>query len=246
MSFNPDKCEVLRVTAKQKNITKAEYTIHGKPVNAVSSAKYLGLTIHTKLNYNKHVNNISKKANSSRAFIHRNTGSCPGKVKATAYTSFVRSQLKYASTDWGPHTANNINQIEAVQRRAARSVMNDWSRPHSQSGRSSSSKGSPTFMMQHVGWNTLEVRRNQVRAVMIQIGDATARQTVSLPVVLSHHYLHLSVDDRLHVPPTAPRIFHRPPCHGRRARCEPLLSESYSFSGRADCVSRPSSQPKPP
>jgi len=91
MSFNPDKCEVLRVTAKQKNITKAEYTIHGKPVNAVSSAKYLGLTIHTKLNYNKHVNNISKKANSSRAFIHRNTGSCPGKVKATAYTSFVRS-----------------------------------------------------------------------------------------------------------------------------------------------------------
>ena len=49
-----------------------------------------------------------------------------------------------------------INQIEAVQRRAARSVMNDWSRPHSQSGRSSSSKGSPTIMMQQLGWNTLE------------------------------------------------------------------------------------------
>jgi len=65
------------------------------------------------------------------------------------------------------HTANNINQIEAVQRRAARSVMNDWSRPHSQSGRSSSSKGSPTLMMQQLGWNTLEVRRNQARAVMM-------------------------------------------------------------------------------
>jgi len=35
--------------------------------------------------------------------------------------------------------------------------MNDWSRPHSQSGRSSSSKGSPTLMMQQLGWNTLEV-----------------------------------------------------------------------------------------
>jgi len=61
MSFNPDKCEVLRVTAKQKNIIKAEYTIHGKPLNTVSSAKYLGLTIDTKLNYNEHVNNICNK-----------------------------------------------------------------------------------------------------------------------------------------------------------------------------------------
>ena len=48
------------------------------------------------------------------------------------------------------------HQIEAAKRRAARSVMNDWSRPHSQSGRSSSSKGSPTIMMQQLGWNTLE------------------------------------------------------------------------------------------
>ena len=35
------------MTAKQKNIIKAEYTIHGKPLNTVSSAKYLGLTIDT-------------------------------------------------------------------------------------------------------------------------------------------------------------------------------------------------------
>ena len=76
-------------------------------------------------------------------------------------------QLEYASTVSGPHTANNINQIEAVQRLAARSMMNDWSRPHSQSGCSSSSKGSPALMMQQLGWNTLEVRRNQARAVMM-------------------------------------------------------------------------------
>ena len=32
MSFNPDKCEVLRVTAKQTNLFEAVYTIHGKPL----------------------------------------------------------------------------------------------------------------------------------------------------------------------------------------------------------------------
>ena len=60
MSFNPDKCEVVRVTAKQKNLFEAVYTIHGKPLNTVSSAKYLELT-DTKLNYSEHVSNICKK-----------------------------------------------------------------------------------------------------------------------------------------------------------------------------------------
>jgi len=46
-------------------------------------------------------------------------------------------------------------------------VMNDWSRLHSHSGCSSSSKGSPTLMMQLLGWNALEVRKNLARAVMM-------------------------------------------------------------------------------
>ena len=61
MSFNPDKCKVLRVTAKQTNLFKAVCTIHGEPLNTASSAKYLGLTIDTKLNYNEHVSNIAAK-----------------------------------------------------------------------------------------------------------------------------------------------------------------------------------------
>jgi len=102
MSFNPSKCEVLRVTLKRKNLIEEAYTIHGQPLKIVSSAKYLGLTIDSKLNYNEHISNICNKANSTRAFIHRNTRSCPRKVKATAYMSFVRPQLEYVSTVWCP------------------------------------------------------------------------------------------------------------------------------------------------
>jgi len=105
MSFNPDKCEVLRLTLKRQNIIQATYTIHGQPLKSVSSAKYLGLTIDSKLNYNEHVSNVCKKANSTRAFIHRNTKNCPWQVKAMAYTTYVRPQLEYASTVWCPHTA---------------------------------------------------------------------------------------------------------------------------------------------
>ncbi len=68
MSFNPDKCEVIRITQK-RNIIDTEYTIHGTKLNIVKSAKYLGVNIDSKLNFNNHIDTISKKANSIRAFV---------------------------------------------------------------------------------------------------------------------------------------------------------------------------------
>jgi len=53
-----------------KNLIEPEYTIHGQPLKIVSSTKYLGLTVDSKMNYDEQISNISKKANSSRSFIH--------------------------------------------------------------------------------------------------------------------------------------------------------------------------------
>ena len=49
MSFNPDKCEVLRIKKLRKNIYPAEYSINGIILNTVDHAKYLGVTIQSKL-----------------------------------------------------------------------------------------------------------------------------------------------------------------------------------------------------
>jgi hypothetical protein len=43
MSFNPDKCEVLRITNKHNKIM-ANYYIHGQQLQIVDNAKYLGLS----------------------------------------------------------------------------------------------------------------------------------------------------------------------------------------------------------
>jgi hypothetical protein len=66
LSFNPDKCEVLRITTKRNKIM-ANYYIHGQQLQIDDNAKYLGLTISKNLSWNNHVNNIMKKANSTLA-----------------------------------------------------------------------------------------------------------------------------------------------------------------------------------
>ena len=45
MCFNPEKCEVLRVTRRTKNVIQSSYYIRNTALKLVSSAKYLGVII---------------------------------------------------------------------------------------------------------------------------------------------------------------------------------------------------------
>ena len=61
MRFNASKCQVLQITNKRKPIP-ATYTIHGQVLEVVDSAKYLGVHLDTHLNFNTHVDAITKES----------------------------------------------------------------------------------------------------------------------------------------------------------------------------------------
>ena len=44
MEFNPDKCEIIRITNRRKKKVVSCYSIHGKALEEVTGAKYLGVT----------------------------------------------------------------------------------------------------------------------------------------------------------------------------------------------------------
>ena len=155
MDFHPQKCQLLRITNK-KQVTNADYTIHGHQLECVSSAKYLGVSIDKALNWNTHIANITKKANGVKAFLQRNMAQCPRKTKETCYEHLVRPLVEYASSIWDPWTKENISKIEAVQRRSARFVCSDYSR-----------YSSVKSMMEDLKWPSLEERRARNKVTLM-------------------------------------------------------------------------------
>ena len=89
MEFHPQKCHLLRVSNKRDPI-KANYTIHSQTLVEVEQAKYLGVTIHQTVNWNKRISTIAKKGNKIRAFIQRNMRQCPWRAKEACYQTLVR------------------------------------------------------------------------------------------------------------------------------------------------------------
>jgi hypothetical protein len=77
------------------------------------------------------VQKVVAKGNKALGFIRRNVGSCPEEVKKQAYLALVRPHLEYASSAWNPYLQKHIQQIEMVQRRAARVIKSNYSRDRS-------------------------------------------------------------------------------------------------------------------
>eukprot|EP00057_Strongylocentrotus_purpuratus_P029222 XP_011683696.1 PREDICTED: RNA-directed DNA polymerase from mobile element jockey-like [Strongylocentrotus purpuratus] len=90
MSFNVDKCEVLRISNKRKPIIGASpYSIHGTTLRTLDEAKYLGVILQRNLNWKHHVHSICKKSNSTLGFLQRNLRKCPASIKERAYKTYV-------------------------------------------------------------------------------------------------------------------------------------------------------------
>ena len=70
-------------------------------------------------------------------------------VKSAAYTTMVHPILEYSSTVWDPHHNKDINNLEQVQRRAARFVNHNYTE---------GTTGCVTNMIQSLGWESLHHR----------------------------------------------------------------------------------------
>ena len=70
MRFNAAKCNIMRVSRKQTPIPY-QYELSGQVLEEVKDAKYLGVTVSDDLEWTKHIDVITSKANSKLSFLSR-------------------------------------------------------------------------------------------------------------------------------------------------------------------------------
>ena len=158
MEFHPSKCKLLRVTRSRTPPTY-DYLINNTPLEKVSSAKYLGVTVSSDLKFNKHISQVRGSAESSLNMLKRNLRIRDSDIKTAAYTTYVRPRAEYAVCAWDPHTKGNIERIEMIQRKAARWVLNKDGSKYK--------KASVSNMLDQLKWRSLEQRRVDTRLTML-------------------------------------------------------------------------------
>ena len=154
MKFNAKKCYLLSTKSKSRHF----YTINDQILKQVQDNPYLGITFSEDLKWKTHINNTSKKANSTLGFLRRNLRHCPLPCRKNAYLALVRFKLEYGSVVWDPYLKNDIDRLERVQRSAARFITGDYKSRH---------EGCVTNMLDDLDLPSLEERRRQQRLTFL-------------------------------------------------------------------------------
>ena len=77
-------------------------------------------------------------------------------IKTKSYEIYVRPTLEYSSNAWDPNHQNAIDEIERIQRRAARWACNTYNRESSVTN----------IINTKLKWDTLEERRAKIKVTL--------------------------------------------------------------------------------
>ena len=125
LKFHPDKCKVLEIRGKSNTNTTNTYHMsryEGGSVDleVVPHEKDIGVTIDSKLNFEKHIQTQINKANMMVGIIRRSFKFMDMETFCLLFKALVRPHLEYASSVWSPYKKKHIESIENVQRRATK------------------------------------------------------------------------------------------------------------------------------
>ena len=156
MNFNLKKCYILSIQPSSNFIS----TLCNTPIDNVQSNPSLRILLSNNLKWGPHIGAITKRANSTLVFLHRNLRFCPTPSKRNAYLAHVRAVLEYGAIIWNPYLKQDIDKIEQVQRFIARFITGDYT---------TRTPGSIIEMLHKLDLPPLQERRRQVHLTFFSL-----------------------------------------------------------------------------
>jgi Reverse transcriptase (RNA-dependent DNA polymerase)/Endonuclease-reverse transcriptase len=123
ISINPDKTVAILFGDKSNHNLKP-IKIYNSDIRWTNYVKYLGVTIDSKLTFNKHISLICTRARCIRAALYpilNQQCPVPIRVKIRIIKMYITTILSYAGPAWGAYISkSNWSKLEAVQNIALR------------------------------------------------------------------------------------------------------------------------------
>ena len=124
VKFNNDKCKVLHMG---KNNPEHNYCMKEGTEESIlqttTGEKDLGVIVDPDLNFEQHINEKVKKANSISGLMIRTINYKTKDIMVPLYKTLIRPILEYANAVWSPHLRKYIDSIEGVQRRFTKNII---------------------------------------------------------------------------------------------------------------------------
>ena len=123
LSLNVAKSKLLYYTNKNRSSLKdIEIKINGEVLNEVDSAKYLGVYMDNKLNWNVHTNNIKLRLSKGISMLAKIRHYVPESARRSLYFTFINSHTGYNLLNWGTAPSTYAATISAKTRKAIRLI----------------------------------------------------------------------------------------------------------------------------
>ena len=83
--------------------------------------------VDSKLEWTEHITNITNRANQRLGLVKRTIGyKASSAIKLQCYKSLIQPLLEYCTPVWSNCNRQNVEKIEAIQRRATSYILNDF------------------------------------------------------------------------------------------------------------------------
>ena len=131
MIANPTKFHAIFLS-KDKNVVTSEVPvkIKDKTIYSESTVKLIGITIDDKLKFDKHINNLCKRASGQLNQLFRLKRYVQHEERIICVNSFIFSNFNYCPLIWHFTSASSTAKIEKIQERALRFLYDDYITPY--------------------------------------------------------------------------------------------------------------------
>ena len=134
LKLNAKKTKMVcfRKTNPPDDLNQANVFLDGIKLKFEEEAVFLGITIDSNLNWEKHCTNVANKISRNNSVINRVKNILPPSSLKLLYNSFIQPHIHYGLPIWGSCSGQNKQRIITIQKRAIRTITKSYYSSHTE------------------------------------------------------------------------------------------------------------------